>query len=138
MKKTLSILAIVAVSTIATAGTINTGVNNSNVPLGPSNPSNVPDPHFSVTSNVAGQTALTAITIQYLYGAYFTSGGNPIGTANASWITTNLGVDAGATSPGTYTFTEALTGVTTFTANWATDNCGTVSVSSGLVSGATT
>lgn len=127
MKASFLILAVAAAS-VASAGTINTGI--SNAPTATPLPTNTTDSHFSVTGP-AGSGTTSVLTVPFLYsGQYYNTAGNPfgIGTANADWVTTNLGTNAPA---GIYTFTETLNGFTTVSGLWATDNCGTLSVTGG-------
>lgn len=133
MKSTYLILAVMAT---ANAGTFNTGVNGSGNPLG----INTADSHFTV--NGPGTTPLTVVTIPFNPG-YFVSGGNSIGTATASWITTNTNgvVD---TLTGLYTYSEAITnagfggGLFSYSGNWATDNCGSILMNGSAVAGSGT
>lgn len=89
--------------------------------------------------NGPGTTPLTVVTIP-LNPGYFVSGGNSIGTANASWITTNAN-GIGDTLSGLYTYSEAITtagfagGSFTYSGNWATDNCGSILLNNSLIAG---
>lgn len=127
MKTTIMILAVAAASTVASAGTINTGVDINGVILG----SNAPEIHFTLLSAPAGSTTALSTVNGLPSGTYYHTGNN-IGTATADWI----GIFAGFA--GTYVFTETFTGISGFTnATWATDNCGSVTSSSGVLSGQT-
>ncbi len=92
---------------------------------------NAVDTNFTVTITPSvGTPPFASRTIASNPG-YFTSGGNGIGTATASWITTATGTTpVDATAVGTYNYQEAIlattTGLVTISGDWAADNCGTI------------
>jgi hypothetical protein len=62
---------------------------------------------------------------------YYTSGGNSIGTATASWITTDVGAPPTMTeADGVFNYQETLTanvtGVVTISGSYGADNCATI------------
>jgi hypothetical protein len=127
-------LAVAASATSAFAasftGLCDTGVTAgcaTQTPLG----ANAIDTNFTVTVTPSvGTPPFASHTIASNPG-YYTSGGNGIGTATASWITTATGTTpVDATAVGTYNYQEAIlattTGLVAISGDWAVDNCGTI------------
>jgi hypothetical protein len=92
---------------------------------------NKADGNFTVTSGPAGVGTPFTLSFNPFSGAYFNSGGNPIGTASASWITAVTGTPPTDTQAvGTFNYQETITsnvtGLVTITGQYAADNCATI------------
>ena len=134
MKTTILMLVLAAATVTSTmagsfSGLCDTGVVTgcaSQTPL----TANTADGNFTVTVSPVGTPPFSARTIPSSPG-YFTSGGNPIGTATSSWITTATGTPPTETTAiGTFNYQEAITanvtGLVTITGNYGADNCANI------------
>jgi hypothetical protein len=141
MKATILIFALAAATSAASAATITSTLCDTGVVTGCASETPLAaatsDGNFMVTADPGvGTPPFPADTITSLSFGYLSSGGNPIGTATADWITTGTGTPpTDATALGLYNYQETITtsgaGTFTFTGAWATDNCGTILVNNG-------
>jgi hypothetical protein len=138
MKAAILIVALAAAASTAGAATItstlyDTGVNGSGTP---SASLDVVDSHFTVTAEPAGTGTPPFEAITTYVGGFYYKNGTPIGTTTADWITTAYGTGPTLDSAvGLYNYEETVitsgAGTFTFTGDWATDNCGTITVNNG-------
>lgn len=135
MKLSLLVFVLAATANSGMAAILNglcdTGQNNNCAT--PIATGGVTDPHFTVTLAPPGVGIpnYAASTFGVANAGWYTSGGNPLGTADADWITAATGQPlTNPTSPGNYNYQETLTagysGLVTISGFWAADNCGTI------------
>ncbi len=127
MKASFLILAVAAAS-LASAATISSGTNASGGLLA----AGALDPFFVVSG--PGVTTSAFVVPSLFSCAYYNTGScGTLGTSSAQWITTSQGAN---TPVGVFTYTEAFTvGSTSLSGIWGTDNCGTLTVAGGTVTG---
>ncbi len=118
---------MVTVAATASAGTINTGLNLAGTLL----PQGAVDFRYSIFGPGGLQNAVVATNP--LPSGYYQAATNPVGNANASWITSSLG---SSVPNGTFIFEIAQVAMSsTISGIWAADHCGSFSVSGGTVTG---